>query len=171
MDEKSKKQHHVPQSMLRRFSSDPEQLKIYVFDKKTSKSFPSSIIDAGCENQFNTVDIGGKVIKFEGAFQDNDEQVTHLLDKIIGARSVATLTAEERLTLSEVVAVQLGRTKIRRTTPRDIAKQAMASAQEAGFITGKKSLLIPTDEQLRQAAGNRLPGFGADDETPFRKGC
>jgi hypothetical protein len=24
---------------------------------------------------------------------------------------------------------------------------------------------------VRQAAGNRLPGFGADDETPFRKGC
>jgi long-chain fatty acid transport protein len=27
------------------------------------------------------------------------------------------------------------------------------------------------DKALRQAAGNRLPGFGADDETPFRKGC
>ena len=74
MDDKSKKHHYVPQSMLRRFSSDPEQLKIHVFDKKTSKTFPSPIKDAGCENHFNTVEIEGKVIPFEGVFQENDDE-------------------------------------------------------------------------------------------------
>jgi Protein of unknown function DUF262 len=31
--------------------------------------------------------------------------------------------------------------------------------------------LVDGVQRLRQAAGNRLPGFGADDETPFRKRC
>jgi Protein of unknown function (DUF4238) len=152
MDDKSKKHHYVPQSMLRRFSSDSDQSKIWVFDKKTLKSFSSSILDAGCENHFHTADVGGKAINFEPAFEDNDNRLAYLLDKIVRDRCLATLTPEERLVLSEVVAVQLGRTKIRRTTPREIAKQVAASAREAGFSTGLNGPPIPTDEQLKLAS-------------------
>ena len=71
--------------MLRRFDSDSKQSTIYVFDKQTSKTFSSSIADAGSENHFNSVEINGKHANFERAFQTNDDQTALLLDRIVEA--------------------------------------------------------------------------------------
>jgi hypothetical protein len=56
MGDESKKHHYVPQSVLRGFSFDQTQRQLYVFDKIRMMSFTSSVYNAGCENQFNTVE-------------------------------------------------------------------------------------------------------------------
>jgi hypothetical protein len=104
VDDHSKKHHYVPQSVLRRFSFDQARTWIYVFDKAQMKSFQSSILNARCENHFNTVEVEGQTISFEGLFQTNDDQLARLLNTITSNRSLVVLTPEDRFALSEVVA-------------------------------------------------------------------
>ena len=153
MDDHSKKQHYVPQSMLRRFSADKERTWVYVFDKTKMRSFESSILNAGCENHFNTVEVEGQTISFEGLFQANDNQLARLLDKIVSSKSLATITPTDRITLSEVVAAQIVRTKMVRTTMRSIAEQLSQTMREAGIDPEQfEEFSIPTDQEVRHAA-------------------
>lgn len=51
MKQKTKKQHYVAQSYLRRFTSDGERL--YVFDKFTKSAFgPTNVVNLAHENYF-----------------------------------------------------------------------------------------------------------------------
>lgn len=153
MSDSSKKHHYVPQSILKRFSADGAQKQLYVFDKARKTSFPSSIRDAGSENHFNTIEIEGQTISFEGLFQTNDDQLAILFEKIISDTSLAVLTAGDRNTLLEVVGAQIVRTKLLRTTIRSIAEQLQASMREAGLYAEEvDGFSIPTDQQIRCAA-------------------
>ena len=153
MNDSSKKHHYVPQAILRRFSADSAQTQVYVFDKARMKSFPSSIRDAGCENYFNTVEVEGQTVSFEGLFQTNDDQLARLLEIIVSSRSLAVLIPQDRAALSEVVAAQIVRTKLLRTTIRSIAEQLSRSLREAGFDPREvDGFSIPTDQETRRAA-------------------
>ena len=153
MKDQSKKHHYVPQSILRGFSSDKPQTQIYVFDKAKMRSFTSRIYDAGCENQFNTVEVDGQTVSFEGLFQINDDQLSRLLNAIRSNGSLAHLTSEDRVALSEVVAAQIVRTKMVRTTMRSITQQLSESLREAGINPEDVDCFsIPTDQEIRRAA-------------------
>jgi hypothetical protein len=153
VDDQSKKHHYVPRSVLRRFSFDQARTWIYVFDKAQMKSFPSSILNAGCENHFNAVEVEGQTVSFEGLFQTNDNQLARLLDTIVSNRSLVHLTPEDRVALSEVVAAQIVRTKMMRTTMRSIAEQMLAALCEVGIDPGEvDGLSIPTDQEVKRAA-------------------
>ena len=153
MGDQSKKHHYVPQSVLRGFSFDQKQTQIHVFDKIKMTSFTSSVYNAGCENQFNTVEIEGQTVSFECLFQTNDDQLARLLNKIRNDRSLAGLIPEDRFALSEVVAAQMIRTKLVRTTLRSIAEQLSKTLREAGIDPGDiDGFAIPTDQEIRRAA-------------------
>src|ERR1051325_8255610 len=153
MGSQAKKHHYVPQSVLRGFSNDREQKHVYVFDKSNLRSFSSPIRDAGCENQFNTIEVNGQSVSFEGLFQTNDDELARLLKTILTNNSLAQLTARERITLCEVVAAQIIRTKMARTTSRSIVEQLSQSLKEAGIdpcnVAGFSS---PTEQEIRRAA-------------------
>ena len=54
-----KKQHFVPQLLLRRFADENEQL--FVYDLAADKSFPSTVRDTGHQNHFLTMpELDGK---------------------------------------------------------------------------------------------------------------
>jgi hypothetical protein len=153
LDDHSKKHHYVPQSVLRRFSFDQEQKRVHAFDKTNMKSYPSSVENAGSENYFNTVEVEGQVVSFEGLFKTNDDQLGLLLGTIASNRSLAVLTPADRVALSEVVAAQIVRTKMVRTTMRSIAEQMLAALSEAGIDPGEvDGLSIPTNQEVRRAA-------------------
>jgi hypothetical protein len=151
--DQSKKHHYVPRSVLRGFSSDQAQTRIYVFDKTRMRTFISRIYDAGCENQFNSIEVESQTVSFEGLFQTNDEQLAWLLKTIRSNRSLAQLTPGDRVALSEVVAAQIIRTKMVRTTMRSIAEQLPRSLREAGIDPGEvDGFSIPTDQEIKRAA-------------------
>jgi hypothetical protein len=153
MGDQSKKHHYVPQSVLRGFSFDQKQTQIYVFDKGRMTSFTSSIYNAGCENQFNTIEIDGQTVSFEGLFQTNDDELARLLKRIRSDRRLVRFTPEDRIALSEVVAAQMIRTKLVRTTMRSIAEQLSKSLREGGIDPGEvDGFSIPTDQEIRRAA-------------------
>ena len=75
------------------------------------------------------------------------------LDTITSTRSLAVLTREDRVTLSEVVAAQIIRTKMVRTTMRSIVEQLLAALSKAGIDPGEvERLSIPTDQEVKLAA-------------------
>ncbi|EPP4294755.1 DUF4238 domain-containing protein [Vibrio navarrensis] len=110
----SKKHHYVPQSLLKNFKYDGN--KIFVCDKKSGRFFPSSIIDAGSENYFNTVDRNGERINFESLFQSNDDKLSFLIKKLVEKRNVSSLLADEKEQLLSIMVVQMLRTKTYRTS-------------------------------------------------------
>ncbi len=77
----SKKHHIIPQSILKNFSFQNNREQIYVYDKKTSNSFLSSVIDAGSENYFNTIKFGDFDLNFESFFDENDSSLPTVIKK------------------------------------------------------------------------------------------
>jgi hypothetical protein len=141
-------QHYVPQFLLRGFASRKRH-QLYVFDKRTGRSFRSSVRNAGCERGFydphNKED------------SDVDEWVKRVEAEAGGTvadirrnGNLKNLTHGDREWLAAFVAIQMVRTK-RHLTAQDDLSKAFASALRA-----------------RGADPSDIPGFGEFDAETLR---
>ncbi len=144
----SKKHHFVPQSILRRFKGDNATGSLYVYDKQCDAVRSSSVLSAGMENGFNTVNIDGKRINFEADFNDADDAMAVVLERLVAARTIAALDASDRLIVADAAAVQLLRTKMLRTTIRSVTGAVLAEFGRIGLIQGEPPVM---DEQAARA--------------------
>lgn len=110
------KHHFVPRSLLRYFRPPGDDEYLYVFNKHKGNAFRASLMNAGSENGFNTLEEGGETINFESDFDDVDALLATSLREIHHARNLSTLSVKQRLDWSELVAVQVVRTPIVRST-------------------------------------------------------
>lgn len=153
MNRPSKKHHFVPQEQLRHFAADLDRRFIYVFDKQTDKSFGTSILNAGSENDFNTVTVDDVKWNFEDLFSDVDGRSARLVSDIVDQRSVSWMQSEDRLALVDFVATQMLRTHFGRTTPRHLAERMRKMVQEMGFDPDDDpTMAMPSDASLRLGA-------------------
>lgn len=149
----SKKHHFVPQAQLRHFAADADKSSIFVFAKDSSRSFRPSILNAGSENDFNTVSLGDAKWNFEDLFRDVDANSARLVDGIVSRNSVAWLTATDHLALVDLFATQLLRTHFSRTTPRQIAEGLRELTRQIGYNPDQDpSWVMPSDAALRLGA-------------------
>jgi hypothetical protein len=159
MSETSKKHHYVPQAQLRHFARDSGRSSLFVFDKETSKSFLSSILNAGSENHFNTISYDGGRWNFEHLFQDVDSRSARLVAEIVSRRSLAWLKAEDSIALSELFATQLLRTHFSRTTPMRLAEDLREMIRRVGYDPDTDpAMAMPTDASLRLGAAEAFLG-------------
>lgn len=93
MSRPSKKHHFVPQAQLRNFAADTERRFLFVLDKQTDRSFRTSILNAGSENDFNTVSLGASKWNFEDLFREVDARSARLIEEILSRRSVSQTAA------------------------------------------------------------------------------
>ena len=158
-----KKHHYVPQSILRRFSINNEGRQIHVFDKASVRSYVAAITDAGAENHFYSVEIGDQRLVLEDLFNDIDNEGAKLLDKICQARSLTTLSAEERLLLCVVAAAQLLRVKRMRNDLIEVTRQLLATLEKFGVSNAQElDGHVMSENQARIASMERfveLPFF------------
>ena len=153
MCETSKKHHYVPQAQLKHFARDTGRSSLFVFDKQTAKSFPSSILDAGSENHFNTVSAEHGRWNFEHLFQDVDSRSARLVAEIISRRSLAWLTAGDRVALADLFATQLLRTHFARTTPKRLAEDLRETIRRMGYDPDlDPAMAMPGEATLRLGA-------------------
>lgn len=113
---RTKKQHYVPQFLLRRFTEPSRRNpKLWALDKQTKAVRLSSVRDVAHENQFyEHVDDDGSRVEFEHLMSDIDSIGAGIIAKIVDGNSLK-LTAEDRVRLAEFVACQISRTpKIRK---------------------------------------------------------
>lgn len=147
MQPETKKHHFVPRSLLRYFSVGAAGDFIYVIDKRSGKSFRTSLMNAGSQNAFNTLEFESHVWNFEPIFGDVDGRLATLLRQIHQDQNAAMLSPDDRLGWADMVAVQLVRTPLARMTITQSATDLVAAIEE-GFGTSV-DLPIPTDNDAR----------------------
>lgn len=149
----SKKHHFVPQAELRHFAADADQRFLFVFDKRTDRSFRTSILNAGSENDFNTVSFGDAKWNFEDLFQDVDARSARFVGEIVARRSLAWLTPDDRVALVDLFATQLLRTHFSRTTPKRMAEHLREIVRQVGYDPDEDpGMAMPSDAALRLGA-------------------
>jgi len=151
LQHESKKHHYVPQSLLKYFSTDRTRNQIYVFDKTCGKAALKSIKKfAGLEHDFNKLETENGVWNFEHLFQEVDDRLAILLKLIHRARNLSVVTADDRRDWADMVAVQLLRTPIMRTTMTQIAVDLVDSLAESG-LAKPEDFSLPTDNDSRRS--------------------
>jgi hypothetical protein len=84
-----KKQHYVPQFLLRNFSK--KKNRIYVFDKKLNRSFPCNVKDIGHENNFYEDQLLGYGNETELKLSKLETVVAPVIEKILIDGSIKNL--------------------------------------------------------------------------------
>lgn len=149
----AKKHHFVPQAQLRHFAQDPERRSIWVFDKITGRSWISSILNAGSENDFNTVALDAGKWNFEILFSDVDGRSAALVSEILTRGSVGWFGPDERIALIDLFATQILRTHFARTSSRHLAGQIRRMVRSLGYDPDDDpDMAMPTDSALRLGA-------------------
>lgn len=145
----SRKHHYVPQSLLKCFSVDNAGKQIYVFDKSCGKASLKSIRKyAGLEHDFNKLETEDGVWNFEHIFQEVDDRLGLLLKQIHQSRDITVLSAEDRRNWADMVAVQLLRTPLMRTTMPQVAADLVDSLVDNG-LAKPEDFSLPTDNDSR----------------------
>ncbi|RWO29678.1 MAG: DUF4238 domain-containing protein [Mesorhizobium sp.] len=153
MSRPSKKHHFVPQAQLRHFAADPERRSIYVFAKRSDRSFLTSIANAGSENDFNTVSLGDTKWNFEDLFQDVDARSARLVAEIVSRRTLAWMTVDDRIALADFFATQMLRTHFSRTGPKHLAGQLREMTRQVGYDPdADPHMAMPSDAAVRLGA-------------------
>lgn len=150
MPKPSKKHHFVPQAQLRHFASDAERRSIWVYDKVRERSWLSSLLNAGSENDFNTVELETGKWNFEDLFQDVDGRSAALISEIVSRRTLSWITYEDREAINDLFATQTLRTKLSRTTPHALVEQMRAVIRNLGYDPDDDpTMAMPTEAALR----------------------
>lgn len=157
MPNESKKHHFIPQSLLKYFSSDIDANKVYQFDKNNPKPFfydkaslESIKKTAGMEENFNTLEIESDVWNFEDLFKNVDNRLSILLKQIHQIRDISVLTTDDRRNWADMVAVQMLRTPIMRTTMLQMADDFIDILVKSE-LSKPEEFSPPTDNDSRES--------------------
>lgn len=133
MSNEPRNHHYVPRSILKNFTIGGEGKQLYVFDKQSGRSFSASVFSAGAERDFNCVQFSDKKYNFETIFQELDDWLALIVNKILKYSSVKEISSDDKQKLPLLIACQLVRTKLSRTTPVEISRQLSELVQELGM--------------------------------------
>jgi hypothetical protein len=128
-----KKHHYVPEAHLRNFSRADKPDQIWVYDKLKSRKFSSAVRDTGSEGNYNTIEVEGGKLNLEPIFDQIDALGPPLVKSICEAERLDFLTGEQRHNVTLLVATQILRAKIRRTSTIDFMEQLGESARKRGL--------------------------------------
>jgi len=108
--QRTKRQHYVPQFLLRHFASPSD--RIWCFDKLKREIRLQGVRDSAHETQFyDNPDVAKKGINLEKTLADFEGKVAPILKEIVGARSLLSLDLDLRVALVDFTLVQLFRTR------------------------------------------------------------
>lgn len=112
MSKRTKKQHYVPQFILRNFSNkNTKNNQIFVFNKKSGKTFSCSPENIAHENRFYDIEYDNKNIYYEPFFASIETKSAPIIRKILQSESISEISLEDKKTLSYFIILQASRTK------------------------------------------------------------
>lgn len=100
-----KKQHYVPQLLLRNFCKKKDRL--FVYDKFSGKSFAASIKDTGCQSGFYDFNLESLKYTAELGLSKVESIIASSIHKLINERNVYALSLEDRQLVATFVCLQL----------------------------------------------------------------
>ncbi len=111
---KPKKQHYVPQFLLRNFANGRKnKAKIWVLDKRSGTVYPASIKDVAHENFFYEYHGDAGHIEYENLMQKIDSIGARIIGDIT-SKAILPNSVEDRIWLSYYIATQMIRTPMTR---------------------------------------------------------
>lgn len=108
----AKRQHYVPQCLLRRFAipNTSGEPRIYFYDKILDRVGASSIHDTASKNGFYNFKEKGETFTLEIGLEKIERRADMIIESIVRARSVGHLTTQNRVNLADYMIKQLVRT-------------------------------------------------------------
>lgn len=146
-----KKQHYVPQFILKAFSVGKKK-RIYTFDKKTGKSFPSHVGNVGHENNFYHHSEYGNSMEFQ--LGNIETKLAPIFNTIIEQGTIKHLSTEDHKNICLFVAVQMSRVNSIRESMNQTLK-ILAEQLKGDVIAPNSSvekLLATTEEDIRESS-------------------
>lgn len=145
-----KRQHCVPQFLIRHFAGEKEMF--YVFDKTKESVFESKPGAVIAESWFyDFVDGKGEPHTFEYSLGEHESVIANLIASIIDRQSTAHLTKMDRLNIAQFVAVLQYRVQAVRHRLKSLHDGIQRVLEERGFDGGAVALNL-TDWDLQHAS-------------------
>jgi hypothetical protein len=142
-DGRAEIQHYVPQLLLRMHVTDTAAAKgleqVWCFDKSNDNVFSSNIKGILAGSRFYEVEIDGQIVSLEGSLTEIEDRAAPILARIVRARSLAEIIADERQAIAEFCAVQFVRTQASREQVRNIDKAFADGLEKKGFTPSQLS--------------------------------
>lgn len=111
------------------------------------------MLNAGSENDFNSVELDIGKWNFEDVFREVDSRSAWLVSRVVERRSVGWFGPDEHAALIDLFATQILRTHFSRTTPRHIAREMRELIRDLGFDPDEDpNMAMPCDASLRLGA-------------------
>ncbi len=125
-------QHYVPKFILRQFLADADGERVAVYDKKTDKTFVTSIRNVMAENRFNDFLFDDDwMVSFEPIACAAEDQVLPTYKKVLETRRLDN-SPQEKAALAFLMAFQLLRTKANRDQWQRVEELIVAKVEESG---------------------------------------
>ena len=86
-----KKQHYVPQFILKNFKSGKKK-RVYVFDKQKRSTYPAAVHDVACENGYYNIELDGKGFTIEGKLASLENVASLAINKIVINENLSCLS-------------------------------------------------------------------------------
>jgi len=152
-----KKQHYVPQFILRNFSCGKKN-KIFVFDKKSNRSFPSNSKDIGHENNFYDDQVTEYGNETEFKLSELETIVAPIVDKIVSQGSIKELEEWEHKWLCLFSTVQMLRTNDTRDFLEESNKiiNERVKEWEGSSSEGVDNFINMSKEEIKSSSINLL---------------
>jgi hypothetical protein len=130
----ARKHHTVPESLLHQFVTPDNPEQVHVYDKQHRVTFPPvSISDAGAKRDFYALGSGELRVSWEPAFQRLDDRLAEVLRELTACENLAQVDAAIQADIPVLVATQLLRTRLQRTSVTDLAAQLNAIGEGLGI--------------------------------------
>jgi hypothetical protein len=142
--------HFVPRSVLRRFAANADRNFVMVFDKVSGRTWEGGLTSTASGKGYNTfVQPDGERINFERDFDQTDKDYATIFDDLDSLRSLAGCDDVFLNRLADVVAVQLLRTPLVRSTLHAVSHEFALEMASKGVVSIESDEL-PDDNMVRQ---------------------
>ncbi|EAU54904.1 DUF4238 domain-containing protein [Mariprofundus ferrooxydans] len=164
-----KKQHFVPQFILRNFTSGKKE-QVWVFDKHEDRSFPSSVLKAACSNGYYNITEDGVNVTLEHRLASLETSTSMVISNLVKTESLATLSSEDMSVLSLFCSVQLLRTNQQREFVKQF-QDSIATWVEArgGKVEDVENFEVLDDEEIKRSHVQNIASLAFEFSELFRK--
>lgn len=147
-----KKQHFVPQFLLRNFTKAKGR-HLAAFDKRAERTFWTPVVDAAEQNGFYDFEVSGGEASIEQSLSDLEDTASVVIQRVVAAESLASLSESDRATIATFCAVQMCRVPHYREVQRGVVdflrRIILESNADPKTVNGFGD---PSDEDMRRSA-------------------
>jgi hypothetical protein len=154
-------QHYVPQMLLRGFTTTPDSEQVWVFDKRTGRTFQTAVRNIAAERGY--YDLGGSAV-LDAAMNRADAIAARIINSVRTRHSLSGISRDDRGMLAGVVVMQLLRTRGYQEQTKHLVQTVKEKITEKGPMAPALDTQFSelSDDRLREEYLRFIPQFTGD---------